>query len=558
MQSLALLTRYFLNSVKTIAAEICGLPFISLLDKVLPLCLEGELMSLRQSKRLSLSFTWVAGSFCLAIAAIIFSAVMIAGRTQSATRSICYQDLPNGLRPWLNSQGFNDRNFAARISDMVQKNIEREKTGEFDHLIFYLLQSSRFSKQTRIEPAFSSYQFVQGLTETQRLKFLAENSYFVPLAGQIPAPVKARMKDFISAINDKSGIDDERLEYFRGLINRNLSSDVNAEKLLCGEYARAMRFLYLKEFGSRQIKQDQLADYVAELYRNRGHSTDTQVEANFAVYAAIATLKALQKNPDKDSSSSGRLNNVLIVGPGLDFAPRTDLIDLFGPQSYQPFAVADALIGLNLADESRLKIHCIDINDRVIGYLQSIGRRHQVRLSILSGLKDSAEHPLTDDFKDYFRGLGDHIGAQESLNLPSQYSGHLSKSLLIRPAIIRSISVDRLNVVTDRYQVSPQYDLVIVTNVFPYFSKAELLFALANIASMMREGGHLIHNELQSVPPEFVVPLGLPLQQARTVMISSGKNSPLFDGVAIHHKTKSGHSNSACDAEREQGSAPLR
>ena len=56
--------------------------------------------------------------------------------------------------------------------------------------------------------------------------------------------------------------------------------------------------------------------------------TDTQVEANFAVHTALSVIRAY--GPD-------RLDRVLIVWPGLDFAPRTDLLEAYEPQSYQPW-----------------------------------------------------------------------------------------------------------------------------------------------------------------------------------------------------------------------------
>lgn len=155
---------------------------------------------------------------------------------------------------------------------------------------------------------------------------------------------------------------------------------------------------------------------------------------------------------------------------------------------------------------------------------------------MLSGLKDSEARPLTADYKSYFRDFGKSIGEESALEVPAQFAAHLKKSLRIRPSVVAAIRADRLNIVTERYQNSPQYDLVIVTNVFPYFRPTELLFALANIAAMMTDGGYLIHNELQSVPAQFIAPLGLPLQQARTVLIADDKTSPLFDGVAVHRK----------------------
>lgn len=345
----------------------------------------------------------------------------------------------------------------------------------------------------------------------------------MPVGDHIPKPVRARANEFIKAIAKHRG--DARLAYFKRLLDAEKARPAD---LLIAEYARAMRFLYRKEFASREIRPEQLAAYISSLYQTRGHSTDTQIEANYAVHTALAALKA--------QSPSTQLQRVLIIGPGLDFAPRTDLLDAFGPQSYQPFAVADALLSLKFAGRENLQIHCADINDRVVDYFQSLRRHQSIKLSILSGVRDTASHPLTADFKDYFCHLGESIGVKSEIEVPAPFSSHLKKSLLIRDEIADLISVDRLNIVTERYAASPQYDLVVVTNVFPYFNQTELLFALTNIAGMLKPGGYLIHNELQTVPSKFVESLGLPLQQARTVLIASSETAPLFDGVAIHRK----------------------
>ncbi len=471
----------------------------------------------------------------LCVAMVGLSFIISAGNAIQNTRPINYDDLPVELSGWLNQQGVNRENFVTRISTIRQQTEERELIGEFDHLIFFLLQSSRFTAQPKIEPAISAYEFVQSLGETERARFLAKDSNHLPPAEKIPKPVKRRIADFVKALKAKTSSSDERLSYFDNLLRK--TNSLNVEIRLSNEYLRAMRFLYHKEFASRSLKQEELAAYVASLYQTRGHSTDTQIEANFAVYQALQVLKF--------SSPTAELNRVLIVGPGLDFAPRTDLLDLFEPQSYQPFAVADALLRLKLADESKLQIHCADINDRVLNYLQSLRQRREVRLAILTGVKDSAAHPIADDYKTYFSDFGTRIGVESGLNAPPQLSeklaenlaGRLGKSLRVRPEIAKTIIAHRLNIVTDRLAGSPQFDLVIVTNVFPYFNAPELLFALTNISAMTANGGYLIHNELQTVPSNFVNALGLPLRQARTVMITSDKAAPLFDGVAIHQKT---------------------
>ena len=87
-----------------------------------------------------------------------------------------------------------------------------------------------------------------------------------------------------------------------------------------------MRFVYRKEFvAARTARPDEA---VADLYRARGLSTDTEVEAGYLVYLGLGIVKAL--GPER------HVRRVLIVGPGLDLAPRTALVEAVPPQSYQP------------------------------------------------------------------------------------------------------------------------------------------------------------------------------------------------------------------------------
>ncbi|MFN0111515.1 MAG: hypothetical protein ACKVZH_21835 [Blastocatellia bacterium] len=488
-------------------------------------------MSLRERQdRLRLRvYRRAAVCFCAATLTWVFATAQSVTQT---TRQIIYDDLPTELSGWLKQQGINREGFAARISSIQRQTDERERIGEFDHLIFFLLQSSRFTAHARIEPALSAHQFAQSLSDADRAKFLVEASSFTPAADKIPKAVKTRIGEFARALKSGRISEDERLSYFDNWLRKTTPPGLSVESLLATEYIRVMRFLYRKEFTSRSIRQEDVAAYVSALYQSRGHSTDTQIEANFAIHEALQILKL--------SSPQTKLNRVLIVGPGLDFAPRTDLIDVFGPQSYQPFGVADALLRLELADESKLQIHCADINERVLAHLQNLRQRTEVRLSILTGVKESAAHPIADDYKTYFKDFGSRIGVESALDVPPQLYGNLAgrigKSLRVRPEIVKTIRAHRLNIVTDRFADSQRFDLVIVTNVFPYFSAPELLFALTNISAMTATNGYLIHNELQTVPSTFVNALGLPLRQARTVMITSDKAMPLFDGVAVHQK----------------------
>jgi len=403
-------------------------------------------------------------------------------------RPIRYADIPVEARSAL---GTSAEGFSEFLRSIEHRTAKRLAEGENDHLIFYLLESGSFTGRPKIEPAESAAEF------------------FDRPGAEIPRTVTGRIEDFIKALRRPGP--DERLSYFRKLLS-------NKEPLfehLCTEYARAMKFLYRKEFAAR--------DAGGSLYQERGHSSDTQVEANFAVWTALSVLKALEP--------PARLSRVLIVGPGLDFAPRTDFLEALPAQSYQPFAAADALLELGLARPERVEIQCLDLNPRVVDWINTFTRRQERRLALVSRTKD----PL---FAEYFRNLGRHIGSQAALdNLPARYQG---KSLAISKSVADRIKADRLNILTERYDPSPQYDLAVVTNVLVYFNNAELLLALSNIHSMLREGGYLIHNELRVEVEAFGRMLGLAPVQARSLRLTTEGEKPLFDAFVILRKGPAG------------------
>lgn len=420
--------------------------------------------------------------------AVLLLALALAFAQVSASpkRSISYGDIAPQIRNLLVEQGISEKNFDDYITSLNRRTAERETIGESDHLIYFVLQSERFTRQRKVEPAVSAYEFVQNLSAQEKSQYLSEEARLPPIE-KLPASAASRLRNFINQIEKPTS--DERLAYFKRFIQENRKSSDSPLQYLYAQYARAMRFLYEKEFVSRGITDPQSATaYIASLYQNRGHSTDTQVEANFAVYIALAVLKA--------EIGSKRLNNVLIVGPGLDFAPRTDLIDVINPQSYQPFAVADALINLQLADPARLRIHCVDINDRVVSHLRRFPKQAVKRLALLSGVADSGKRLLSAEYKRYFETLGRQIGTESPLDgLRREYGGHLKKTLLIRGQVADAVTVEKLNIVTERGEPSAPYDLVVVTNVFPYFNSVELLLSLVNIEAVMGKGAYLIHNE---------------------------------------------------------------
>jgi SAM-dependent methyltransferase len=412
-----------------------------------------------------------------------------------------------------------------------------------------MLQSQRFTRLPRIEPALSAAEFVGNLGAEERERYLSSKENYLPPAEKIPPAVARRIQEFVRALDKPAPREDERLGYFRKFLRQNIPTHQAASQYLTAQYARSMKFLYEKEFVSQQVSGSGKSSFVASLYQERGHSTDTQIEANYAVYTALSVLKALSAAPtgkvtgkNAYPAPTGKnaypaFNRVLIVGPGLDFAPRTDLMDIVPPQSYQPFAVADALLGLGLADPKQLRIHCLDIHPRVIQFLQEFPKRKAKRLTIFSGVRESERRSWTLEYREYFQKLGKNVGRESASRPPPNLPpSHLWKTLTVRAEMANRITAERMNILTERYEPSPAYDLVVVTNVFTYFNATELALALANIQALLKPGGYLVHNELREDVEVFGKAQGLEPVQARTLRLTAGEETPLFDSFVIHKK----------------------
>ena len=419
------------------------------------------------------------------------------------------------------------------LDRLERETAARVRDGEFEHLVHYTLQSRWFTRRLPLEPALSAREYVEAMPAAAREKFLAAHPGLTPIPEWIPRRVQERIGDLLRRLSESSGeVDrgesDERWRYFSRLV----ATDKRPPgELLRREYARTMRFLYRKEFLSREVATAAQAGFIAGLYRTRAHSTDTQLEAGYGVDVALAALGA-------DGRGRPRIERVLLVGPGHDLAPRTGFLDALPPQSLQPFTLVDSLVRHGLVELSRLRIHAVDINSRVVDHLRRLGESSgPARIDLVTGLAERDGLTLSADFRDYFQQLGSGIGLVVPWELPPSLTGHLGKRVAVDSRLKGVLTVDRLNIIAERYDPSPRFDLIVVTNVFPYFEKRlELPLAVANLAAMMAPGGRLIHNELGIVGEPVFSAVGLPAEQVRTLLIASAPESPLYDGVAIHRK----------------------
>jgi hypothetical protein len=443
-----------------------------------------------------------------------------AAQTRAGAARIAWEDAAP-LRARLEKHGITQAAFPSYVERLRESHARRVREGDLDHLVFYLLQSTHFTRRPPIEPALSAKALVEGLAPAARDRFLGSPAAPEPA---VPGPVRARLAALLDALDSPSR--DPRLSYFRTLVHDTFPDRRTRGAALLREYLRAMRFIYHKEF----VAQPAGAAAVAELYRARGLSTDTAVEAGFVVHTGLGIVRAL--HPER------RIRRVLIVGPGLDLAPRTGLVEAGPPESYQPWAVIDALLSLGLSRADDLQVVAADINPRVVAHL-SRSRLSPPVLTLVSEIRESDTVSLSPAYREYFAQLGNAIaegdpppGAAVAL-----VQGHLRKTVRVHRTAAEVLTAATLDVVTERL-AGASFDLAVATNILPYFDDVELMLAMTNIAGMLAPGGVFLHNEPRPVLGGITDALGLPFDQSRHVVIATvrGAPAPLYDSVWLHWK----------------------
>ena len=435
-----------------------------------------------------------------------------------AARSVTWADLPAPVHARLETAGVSSASFPAYLERLNRTHAQRVREGDLDHLVFYLLQSTHFTARPAIEPALSARAFVDALPAAGRTAYLADGRAD---PSRVAPDVRARGRDLLHTIDSRDA--DARIVFFRQLVSSALPRGAGREPALLREYLRAMRFLYQKEFVAQRAPD--AADAVAALYQARGLSTDTAIEAGYTVYLGLGVLKALE--PQR------RVRRVLIVGPGLDLAPRTGLIDDVPPESYQPWAVIDALAGLGLSRLDDLEVVGADINPRVVDHLRRASATPP-SLRLESGLRESPQLTLERDYRDYVAQLGNAIAAtREPVRSPN---GRLTRAVRVQPAAARPLSAVPLDIVTGRLTGEP-FDIAIATNILPYFDDSELALALSNVAAMLAPGGVLLHNDLRPSLRDVATSAGFSLEQTRQAPIARVPGAPpLADTIFLYRR----------------------
>jgi hypothetical protein len=447
-----------------------------------------------------------------AVLCLLLLTVVSAAEQQEGARRVTWQDVAP-VQARLAAHGFTAGNFTTRIEQLAADNARRVRQGDLDHLVFYLLQSTHFTTRPALEPALSAKALVDSLDAPARAAFLDDPD---TARGRVSGAVRARADALLRAMTSPGA--DVRLAYFARLLAEAAPAAHEREAVLVSEYLRVMRFVHEKEFGAGRSD----AAAAASLYRTRGLSTDTAVEAGFIVAQGLGVLRALEP--------ARRVRRVLIVGAGLDLAPRTALLEAAPPQSYQPWAVLDALVGLGLSRLDDIEVVAADINPRVVDHLRTM---HAVppALALLTGVGDEGPVGLAEGYREYFAALGRSIGRVEEA---PPHRGHLHTRLHVSPEAARVLRPVQLDVVTERL-TGAAFDLVVATNVFPYFDDDALTLAVSNIAGMLAPDGLLLHNEVRPALHEIAAALGLPASHSRHAVIATVKGAPpLGDSVWLH------------------------
>jgi hypothetical protein len=258
-----------------------------------------------------------------------------------------WTQLPSTAQSLALQMGFTAANFDKVLSEIDHRTASRLRDGEFDHLIFYMLQSRSFTATPPIEPARSAIEYIK------------DGSHTIPIA------VQSRIEAFVQALARPAN---ERQRYFASLLR-----DTEPVTVIRTEYIRGMQFLYRKEVECRDAEAPQTC--VASTYEQRGLSSDTSPQSLNAIRAGISWLA--RNRPGL------RIRRILIIGPGVDLAPRTALREETAPRVYQPQEVRGLL--------DSATVDCADINPRVLAAAHD-SCEATYRINIATGLITGVEN----------------------------------------------------------------------------------------------------------------------------------------------------------------------
>jgi hypothetical protein len=301
---------------------------------------------------------------------------------------------------------------------------------------------------------------------------LAAAADAVNAAGDLTANARARLDAFIQAVDR---LDSERFRIVLEFLRRQRITQDELPAFLSG----IVRRFALEEAGLK--KKQARADV--------GVSPETSLLINYAIEETLRALKSSRALP-------AHIQRIAVIGPGLDLAGDPDVNDFCPPQSIQPFAVLEAVLRLGAATPTEVQLTAVDFNPLVVSHLRTSVVKAQAGHSYVLQLP----HPAGWNAAaiSYWQHFGDTIGAPAApLAAPS---GIELRAVAMKPQITARMTVDDLNIVTQTLETIPgqEFDLVVATNLFAYYTRVEQTLALTSIARMLASGGILISNGISS------------------------------------------------------------
>jgi hypothetical protein len=377
-----------------------------------------------------------------------------------------------------------DARWSAWVKQRAAEVRSRLANGDEDSVVNLLLYGTTFTRWPRATP-----EAIAGSTADMRLESVMDG----------------RVTDLVTAIESPQA--DERLQFARHVIERHgievgpRSRDA-ARRYLIELRSRVLseneRYLRRQAAAARADESQRTAAF-ATLYHDRGLSSDTSLRVGFALEKALAAVR------DRGEFSRVPVERVAVVGPGLDFVDKAQGYDFYPVQTIQPFALADSLLRLRMAD--RPTITALEISPRVLTHLrdarQRAGRGERYRLNIVLE-QDSPRSRLDPELVEYWRRFGDQLGTGTVGDVPAAYAGHVrARAVDLRPDAVLAVSGAALNIVLERLrpvEAGGWFDLAVATNVLVYYDPFEQALAVSNMASMLRGGGLLLTNQPVPVP----------------------------------------------------------
>lgn len=184
------------------------------------------------------------------------------------------------------------------------------------------------------------------------------------------------------------------------------------------------------------------------------------------------------------------LRRILIIGPGMEFV-NPEMGNRIPRQTYEPFAVLDALVASDRTDLDSLEVDLLDISPEVVHYLRVARDNAEVglpyRLHLVLPASEMAEGEKEDYFRSFGAGLPHQVVEEQSLA-----SGGERRTLAVSPDVVRLFHPIQGDMRTDLFSPDEAYDLIICFNTFYYLNERDRVLAGMNIARALREGGILL------------------------------------------------------------------